>query len=1488
VSAPAPAVVDPIESAFPALAPRARRLGYALLAILAYLPAFLSNPGKVSADTKNYLYTDVDRLLERAPYLWDPNIGLGTVSHQNIGYLFPMGPFYWVLDKLGSPVWISQRLWIGSLLLLAGLGFLYLARTLGQRGPGMAVGAVVYMLTPYTLQYSSKHTIIVLPWVALPWMIAVVARALRHGGWKYPAVFAIIVQLAGSVNATALVLAGIAPALWVPYAVFVSREVEWRRALATVGRIGLLTVLASLWWMAGLWAQGSFGLEILRYTETLKTVSTTPTAPDTLRGLGYWFFYGKDKVSLWNDVSINYSQHLFTIATSFALPAFAMLSAAFVRWRHRVFFVAITIVGLAFSVGAYPYDDPSIFGGAFKSFAESSDAGMALRSSSRAAPLLILGLAMLLGVGVNALAQRLAQDGRARIGLGIAALVAAIAVANFAPFWGGSFYSSALVRDDIPQYWYDAIADVDGRPHDTRILEIPGADFSNYRWGGTVEPITPGLTDRPYVAREVVPWGSPASANLVDAFDRLLQERTLPPEAVPAFARLIAAGDVVVRDDLEVDRYNLVRPRELWVLLNPRPSGLEEPRTYGLRIKPRLHLPLLDDRALALPDDAEAGTPIVVYAVDEPRRIVEAEGATGQVIVAGDGEGLVAAGALGALDGDGVILYSAPYDETPGELRRLVASDADATLLVTDSNRRRAQRWTALSQIFGYTERAGEKPLRTDPADNRLPLFADASDAARTVVEQVGAAVGATSYGDILSYTPEDRPARALDGDVTTAWRAAGLAPAVGERIVVRLDEPVTTDQINLVQALTGPRDRFITRATLRFDVGAPLTVDLTDSSRTAEGQTVTFSERTFRTVEITVDDTNIGNRTDLFNNSLGFAEIRIRDQRPGATDVRIDEVVRMPVDLVDAVGADSADRRLVFVMTRSRTRLTQPRLGQDEPILVRELRVPTDRTFGVGGEARLAQDAPDEIVDAVVGLGPAGVSARSSARLPGSVRSRASSAFDGDDATAWTTPFGDATGQWVEISLPEAATVDHIDELGIVADGRHSVPTQVRIDAGGESRTIDLPAVPDGEPSNIARVPVAFAAMSGQTFRITVTAVRPVTTRDYITERPIQTPVALAGIELHGVEPVTFAAEVATGCRGDLLTVDGDPVSVEIVGDRAAAEDLRALEVRPCGATAAGGVSLTSGDHVLRAADGRTTGIDVDGVTFGSGAGGAALAVGAGGTVAPVEPEAAPPRVRVIDDDRTTITLRVSASDAPYWLVLGQSSNAGWTATIDGEDRGESTLVDGYANAWLVTPRDDGRPIEVTLEWTPQKVVWIGIAISGLAMLLCVALALGVVRSRRRAPAGAGDHLDEEPAAFAPPFGESSGALARGPLVGGAVAVAVTGFVFGRWWVGLLAGAAFALAAARPRLRWVLALSAAAALAVAGGYVLVQQYRIEYPQLLEWPIYFSRVHMVGWLAVVLLGADALLELLRRGGGRRRAQAVVVPGGSPATETAPS
>ena len=113
--------------------------------------------------------------------MWDPNIGFGTVTHQNIGYLFPMGPFYWVLDRVGVPDWVvAAALARHASCSSPGSGCSTCSARCGLRGPGVAVGALVFMLSPYSLDYAARISVILLPWAGLPWMLAFVIRALRR------------------------------------------------------------------------------------------------------------------------------------------------------------------------------------------------------------------------------------------------------------------------------------------------------------------------------------------------------------------------------------------------------------------------------------------------------------------------------------------------------------------------------------------------------------------------------------------------------------------------------------------------------------------------------------------------------------------------------------------------------------------------------------------------------------------------------------------------------------------------------------------------------------------------------------------------------------------------------------------------------------------------------------------------------------------------------------------------------------------------------------------------------------------------------------------------------------------------------------------------------------------------------------------------------------------------------------------------------------
>src|SRR3989442_6621470 len=70
------------------------------------------------------------------------------------------------------------------------------------------------------------------------------------------------------------------------------------------------------------------------------------------------------------------------------------------------------------AVGPSPYAHPPPLGRVFKAFAASSSAGLALRSTARAVPLVVLGLTVLLGLAVNVGAGSLRRRRHPLLGAG--------------------------------------------------------------------------------------------------------------------------------------------------------------------------------------------------------------------------------------------------------------------------------------------------------------------------------------------------------------------------------------------------------------------------------------------------------------------------------------------------------------------------------------------------------------------------------------------------------------------------------------------------------------------------------------------------------------------------------------------------------------------------------------------------------------------------------------------------------------------------------------------------------------------------------------------------------------------------------------------------------------------------------------------------------------------------------------------------------------
>ncbi len=975
-----------------------RWLEPAVLAVLAYVPALLSSPGRVSADSKQYLYLDPGAFLARAPHLWDAQAAAGGVSHQHVGYLWPMGPWFWAFDAAGVPTWVAQRLWLGTLGLAAALGTRWLLRRLGLGRAGVLAGTLVYLLTPYQLAFTARSSVLLLPWAGLPWLLGLTDRALDRGGWRDPAWIALILLTIGSVNASTLILVGVGPVIWLLLGI--TDRARAREAALFAGRVGLLSIGVSLWWITALRLEAAYGLPVLQVTENLESVARTSSPSDVLRGLGNWFFYGRDRFGFSIDQAEAYLTDRVTIAATFGLAALGVAAAVAVRWRHRARFLALVLVGTVVSVGAWPLDDPSPFARGVADFTGTS-AGLALRNTARAAPVVVLGLAGLLGAAVNAWQPRPWR-------WGAAALVGALALVGLRPVADTGMLSEHQQRvDPIPGYWTDAAADLDAAGTATRVLEIPGSNFAAYRWGNTVDPILPGLMRRGHLAREVLPQGSASSTLLLDALDRRVQEGTLEPAALAAVARLFGVGDIVLRSDLEYERFRTPHPRALWELLTGTDvAGLADPIGYGdpVRNVPDPALPMFDEIELRTPTAAPDPPPVARFEVEDAQPIVRVAPTSRPVVLAGDGDGIVDAAGAGLVDGRALVLQATSLSDNA--LEDALASGAD--LVLTDTYRRRIQTWFyAIRDTRGPTERAGETLAEPTGYDYRIDPTPGVRDDRRTVVHQVGATVTASGSGG--ASRPEDRAAVALDADPRTAWRVGGADPR-GQHLHVSVPAGIRADHVTLVQPQDGPRDRRITRVRVRIDGGAPMEVELTAASDSAAGQEVRFPATEVHELDVEIAAVSVPPFDPALANAVGFAEVRLED-------LVVVEQVRVPTDLLERSDGGRG-HRIDVMLTRLRYEPGDRGRQDAERSLQRTFSLPVSRTFGIGGTIRVQPNAPDDVLDAVLATDLAGAVVTASSHLAGDLGARASRALDGDDATAWQAAFGPQDGQGITMQL--------------------------------------------------------------------------------------------------------------------------------------------------------------------------------------------------------------------------------------------------------------------------------------------------------------------------------------------------------------------------------------------------------------------------------------------------------------------------------------
>jgi arabinofuranan 3-O-arabinosyltransferase len=1215
-------------------------------AIASFVIAFWQRTGWATSDTKIDLHVDPVRFLGDVASVWTPTNGLGEVhSAQYGGYLWPMGPFFALLHSLGISPWVVQRLWLGTVLALAAWGMLLLLDQLIGKPRGIVhfVATAFWVLNPYTTVFIARTTITLWGYAALPWLLLAVHRGVRTSkGWRawwWPAAFALMfMSTGGGVNAAVVFYMAIGPVLLMLYEPAMG-HVRWREAGGFFLRAVILSVLASFWWISALLVHVRYGIDFLQYTEQPRTIWGTNAISESLRLMGYWTSYigaGYPKAAFpYFSDSGTLIFNVLVVGASFLLSALAALSFVWARrWRYAPFFVLMLVVGVVVMAAGFPDGTPlrstmewiyyHVFVTRF------------LRTVNKAAPLVALGLAGLLGLGARLLWWRLREIRLARwrqvAMVGAPLAFAALLVYAALPVIQGKAIDRQLTWKQIPAAWRNVGASLDRTlPANTRAIILPGQIFAYYKWGGTVDAILPRLTNKPVAVRYETPYADLHADDLLQTIDSLVQQARAFPGQLRPLLGLIGASSVVSGTDDDIIRSGAVDPAVAAQVL--KSQNLGQAQGFG-RLSPvppargdlgaTQTLPQV--RRFSLP----AGRGIVHF--DQGR----------ETVVDGSAAGLAGLAAFGALPARAPLFYAG--DLTAKAIAGAAASGGD--IVVTDSNRRQSFLPQFSQQNVGAVLTQKDPILRTEALVNP---FANPGTQGQTVAVVRGAASITGPVANGFQSFPEHAWIAAFDGDLSTSWVPYGQ-PQPDRWFRITFTSPRDVPYVD-IYPLVGPHGTVTS-----------IGIDNKVTKVHAGWNRIIVGAHHVRSLRVAIASVLQPRKPG----PGGIQELRI----PG---VHVSQILRTPVLVSKALaGRDISHASLTYLFSRttgddpfSRDRyVDEPGLAnledrQDaEKTIHRLVFAPAQRTYAVDARVQPAVDSSDAFLDRLVGVRSASTFT-SSSRFHNQAIYRASSAFDGDPSTAWV-------GLWIRPYQPypwiawTTRTPVTVSRLAI-ARARLPVrqPTAVRLSWPGGS-TGTLPVAADGTVT----LP---AAVRAKAFRLTIVgAAFPagLTARQRATRG-----IGIGTLSVAGVAAVSVphSGPLHGACGDARVAVAGRRVPLRVTGTVAQLEAGQALVARSC----AGTTTMPSGVQYV---DAQPTPLTIDLLRLQSAAPVPLASVAAG-----TAQVSAPGTIGRYSVDGVRVSV-----NRPSWLVLGESYDVGWQATCDGRSLGTPQVIDGYANGWL------------------------------------------------------------------------------------------------------------------------------------------------------------------------------------------------------------
>lgn len=518
-------------------------------------------------------------------FFWKNDVYFGYSNAWNTTYLFPVASYFLLFSNIFGLI-NSQILFYVLLLFLSYIlfyGFIREELNGGRNSILLLLPSVFYSTNIFVSINLSGSSVLLLPYVLIPYQLKLVNKLLIRSEFKDILIFSLSFVFASAINPPTLAINLVSIFIYASYKIYTKRDyINKKKLIQTLFLTIIISIGINFYWLISILtyftSSADYG-SIL--SESLQMQNRSSTYLNVFRFLGLWSFdQGFNNIPYFN-YSGFYLNNTVLIFTNFLSLLIILAYSLFSR--NKVFIKTIAFIYMVISILMIVGTKEGIFSSAYAFLYDNLPLFSMFRSSYKFMALYILSYCILMSYFLITVKNNYLKN------ISIVIFIVFIVLSSY-PIWGKKVFLDGKQVNAIPEYYYEAADFFKKDESSFKILLLPEQYFGVYTWG-KVNANPEILFGKSIAVRQ--PGSSSEKSNklVLNLYDYLFLNKY---ETFEKLSKEIGIKYIVQRNDFDWEYYSKISqsPRKVAETLS-RYEKIKEFGSLDVYLLDENHLPII-------------------------------------------------------------------------------------------------------------------------------------------------------------------------------------------------------------------------------------------------------------------------------------------------------------------------------------------------------------------------------------------------------------------------------------------------------------------------------------------------------------------------------------------------------------------------------------------------------------------------------------------------------------------------------------------------------------------------------------------------------------------------------------------------------------------------------------------------------------------------------------------------------------------------------